>query len=301
MRKKILVLGGTRYFGKHLVTELLNNNHDVTIATRGISSDDFDNCVQRIIFDRYDKESIEKKIGNIYFDVVVDMLAYSSFDVAVLFPFLNTNKYIVVSSTMVYENLIGEVVEGDFDPHSYEYIIEKRDKNNYSRGKRLVESALTRVPVDYISVRFPFVVGPDDYTKRLYKYIDSFIIEEKMYIDNLHECLSFVSSYEAGKFLAFLVETEKFTGFINGASKGEISLYEILNMVDNKTNDEKIIDLFSDSTSNVAPFNGIRTHSINTQKANLLGYEFSHIDEWINDLIKELVRESRLKKFEEHS
>ena len=31
--KKVLVLGGTRFFGKHLVEVLLQDGHDVTIAT----------------------------------------------------------------------------------------------------------------------------------------------------------------------------------------------------------------------------------------------------------------------------
>lgn len=35
--KKVLVLGGTRFFGKHLVETLLQDGHDVTIATRGIT------------------------------------------------------------------------------------------------------------------------------------------------------------------------------------------------------------------------------------------------------------------------
>lgn len=32
---KILVLGGTRFFGVHLVNALLEDGHEVTIATRG--------------------------------------------------------------------------------------------------------------------------------------------------------------------------------------------------------------------------------------------------------------------------
>ena len=33
--KKILVLGGTRFFGRKLVERLLKEGHDVTIMTRG--------------------------------------------------------------------------------------------------------------------------------------------------------------------------------------------------------------------------------------------------------------------------
>ena len=37
----ILVIGGTRFFGIHMVNELLIAGYDVTIATRGKASDSF--------------------------------------------------------------------------------------------------------------------------------------------------------------------------------------------------------------------------------------------------------------------
>lgn len=40
---KILVIGGTRFFGIHMVEELLKAGHDITIATRGRASDSFGN------------------------------------------------------------------------------------------------------------------------------------------------------------------------------------------------------------------------------------------------------------------
>ncbi len=45
--KKVLVLGGTRFFGKHLVEALLQDGHDVTIATRGITEDSFGSRVKK--------------------------------------------------------------------------------------------------------------------------------------------------------------------------------------------------------------------------------------------------------------
>ncbi|CAN7742153.1 NAD-dependent epimerase/dehydratase family protein [Paenibacillus sp. LjRoot56] len=45
---KILVLGGTAFFGRRLVRLLLGDGHDVTIATRGQTPDDFGDAVTRI-------------------------------------------------------------------------------------------------------------------------------------------------------------------------------------------------------------------------------------------------------------
>ena len=54
---KILVLGGTRFFGIHMVRALLEKGQDVTIATRGLTPDDFGDKVKRIIFQRTDEQS----------------------------------------------------------------------------------------------------------------------------------------------------------------------------------------------------------------------------------------------------
>ena len=55
---KILVIGGTRFFGIHMVNELLSKGHDVTIATRGNISDTYGNRVNRIIIERTNEQSI---------------------------------------------------------------------------------------------------------------------------------------------------------------------------------------------------------------------------------------------------
>lgn len=52
---KILVLGGTRFFGIHMVNELLSKGHDITIATRGKVSDGYGSKVKRVI-----KEPVKK-------------------------------------------------------------------------------------------------------------------------------------------------------------------------------------------------------------------------------------------------
>lgn len=54
----ILVIGGTRFFGIHMVKELLENGHDVTIATRGKTPDTFGGKVQRIVLERTNEESV---------------------------------------------------------------------------------------------------------------------------------------------------------------------------------------------------------------------------------------------------
>lgn len=55
---KILVMGGTRFFGIPMVWELLRLGHEVTIATRQKNRDSFGEAVQRIQVERTDLSSM---------------------------------------------------------------------------------------------------------------------------------------------------------------------------------------------------------------------------------------------------
>ncbi|MGC5324310.1 hypothetical protein [Brevibacillus sp. SYSU BS000544] len=59
MMKSAIVLGGTLFFGKHLVQDLLDFGFEVTIATRGKTPDPFGDKVKRIQLDRVQRETVE--------------------------------------------------------------------------------------------------------------------------------------------------------------------------------------------------------------------------------------------------
>lgn len=111
----ILVFGGTRYMGRHLVNELLSNGHKVTIATRGITPDDFENRVTRLIIDCADAESLKNTIPNILYDVVFDSLTYCSNDVKNLMDTIKCKRYVQISSASVYSGLHNDTKEDEFD------------------------------------------------------------------------------------------------------------------------------------------------------------------------------------------
>ncbi len=69
---KILVIGGTRFFGIHMVNELLAKGHDVTIATRGNASDEYGDRVKRIIIERTNEDSMKNAFKGRHYDVVIN-------------------------------------------------------------------------------------------------------------------------------------------------------------------------------------------------------------------------------------
>ena len=125
-----------------------------------------------------------------------------------------------------------------------------------------------------------FVIGKDDYTKRLLFYVEHVMKSIPMFIDNPDCQMGFIRSDEAGKFLAFLAGKD-FRGAVNGASEGTISVREILDFVEQKTGKKAIIEASGDP----APYNGEPQYSISTDLAASLGFRFSRLRAWIYDLL----------------
>lgn len=279
---KILVLGGTRFFGVHMVNDLIEKGHEVTIATRGQTPDDFGDSVMRIRLDRTDEDSIKAMISDTHYDVIIDKIAYCSNDVRKVLDNAVCDKYIYMSSTAVYDPLHPDTKEDDFDGNGGELIWCDRPDFSYDVVKRQAEYALWQKYSDkkFVAVRYPFVIGKDDYTKRLYFYVEHVLKQMPMKVDNLDNKMSFIRSDEAGKFISFLVDKD-FTGAVNGCSHGTISVKQILDYLKQETGMSTVLSEDGDP----APYNGTPEYSINTQKAESLGFEFSDINDWIYGLL----------------
>ena len=78
---KILVLGGTRFFGIHMIEELLRQGHDITVATKQNVKDNFGDKINRIKIERTDPTSMKNAFSDKKYDVVYDKIAYCSNDI----------------------------------------------------------------------------------------------------------------------------------------------------------------------------------------------------------------------------
>lgn len=279
---KILVIGGTRFFGIHMVDALLAENHEVTIATRGRAADTFGDRVKRIIFQRTNAESVKNALSGVHYDAVIDKIAYCSNDIRYVMDVIDCDKYIYMSSTAVYQPKHINTAEYEFDGASKELVWCDREAFPYEEIKRQAECALWQKYPDrnWIAVRYPFVTGKDDYTKRLLFYVDHTMKSIPMNIDNPDCQMGYIRSDEAGKFLAFLVDKD-ISGAINGSSEGTISLREIIEYVERRTGTKAIIAPEGDP----GPYNGESEYSINIDKAKASGFHFTRLDDWIYELL----------------
>ena len=195
---------------------------------------------------------------------------------------VSCDKYIYMSSTSVYNPKHINTIEDDFDGNSNNFVWCDRMAYPYEEIKRQAEYALWQKYTDkeWIAVRYPFAIGKDDYTKRLLFYVEHTMKSIPMNIDNLEYQMGYIRSDEAGRFIAFLVDKD-FKGAINGSSEGTISIKEIIEYVEKKTGMKAIIEKEGDA----APYNGEPAYSINTEKANALGFTFSKLNDWIYELL----------------
>ena len=278
----VLVIGGTRFFGIPMVEELLNSGHEVTIATRGLSADSFGSRVKRLTLDRIDAQSLRSTLSGRHFDVIIDKLAYCSNDIKNLMDVADCDQYIHMSTTAVYDPKHLNTLESDFHGTAKELIWCSRPDFPYDEIKRQAECALWQQYPDrnWIAVRYPFVIGKDDYTKRLLFYIEHVMKSIPMYVDNLDCRMGFIRSDEAGRFLAFLAG-KPFRGAVNGCSEGTVSIREILGYVEQKTGKKAVLSADGDT----APYNGEPEYSINTDLAASLGFRFSRLHDWIFELL----------------
>jgi len=278
---EVLVLGGTRFMGRHLVAALLEKGYRVTMATRGQASDPFGDKISRIVFDRTKEESICDALLGKHYDVVFDSLAYCSRDVRILLDHIDCDRYVMISTTAVYHKRIN-TVEDDFDPKGEPVVWCDRSVFPYAEMKRQAERALAQRYGDrnFVAVRFPFVIGTDDYTRRLLFYIEHIVHEIPIYVDNFDAQMAFVRSDEAGRFLASFAENE-YRGPINGASAGTVSIRELAEYVSERCGKRILLSDAGDP----APYNGEVPYSINTDLASSLGFAFTPLHQWLGELV----------------
>lgn len=286
---KVLVIGGTRFFGKKLVRKLINIGDEVSVMTRTHLPEEFKGKVSHLQCDRTIIEDFKTAIGNQFFDIVYDNINYSSLDALQSIALFTdkTARYIFTSTLSVhYPDGIGKN-ESDFDSITYPIIEGNSSQFDYGEGKRQAEAVFfQKATFPVVAVRFPIVLGADDYTKRLHFHVEHVQQQKEIAFENIKAQMCFITSDEAASFL-FWTGREIFTGPIQAASNGIISMQDLMTMIEEKTSQKAIIS-HSTNEKELSPFSIPKTWYINNSLATSLGFKFSELDNWLPKLILEI-------------
>ncbi|WP_053218268.1 NAD-dependent epimerase/dehydratase family protein [Virgibacillus senegalensis] len=290
--KKALVFGGTKFFGIHLVNQLLKKGYSVTIATRGKTPDPFGDSVQRVVLDRTDKQSLSRAFKNETWDVIYDQICFSSLDAMTAMEIFKgkTYKYVLTSSLSVYdmEKLTPPVKEEDFDPKKEKLVVAGSDAFSYQQGKQQAEAAFFQhAPFPVTAVRFPIVLGENDYTGRLALYIKKIQYRQGVYLQTPHAKMNFISEEEAGQFLAWLADMH-IAEPLNACANGSISMEQLMELIAGKTGQPVI---YSEKQTE-SPYNIPGNWTMSNEKAARHGFPFTDLSDWLPELVENLAKQA---------
>jgi nucleoside-diphosphate-sugar epimerase len=289
--KRALVLGGTQFFGKRLVQNLLESGWDVTIATRGKTPDPFGDKVRRLVVDRTERSTLESAFGQspTDWDCVFDQTCYAPIEVQDVTEILTGRiGHYVFTSTMAVYDFGTAHQENSYDPYTYPLQIGSRHDyaglKGYREAKRQAEAFLFQASsIPTTAVRFPLVIGPDDYTGRLKFHVERVKAEKPIGISRLQDRIGFITSNDAARFLQFAAEG-KLLGPYNAGSPGDLSFQELMERISIATGTKARVIAPTEGDSR-SPYDVGGSLSIDVSKATAAGFAFSEIDDVLGELI----------------
>ena len=230
---KVLILGGTFFFGKKIIQGLLDKNYEVTVITRGHNPVDFEN-VEHIKCDVGNQNDLQRLTEFRTWDVAINQICFDELGATIFSDVFSdkVKKVIVTSSVLVYEN--EESIEHDFDEKKH--LISNVENKDYSSKKRDVEKIISsKFSGKYILPRLPIVIGKDDYTKRLLKYIHIIRAQQEIGKRFFNTPFNLITSDLASKLIVELVEVD-YSGPINIALPSVITVQWIVEYISKKLN-----------------------------------------------------------------
>jgi nucleoside-diphosphate-sugar epimerase len=284
--KSALILGGTQFVGKRLVQLLLDKGVEVTIATRGMTVDPFGNQVSRLKINRENAETLKNAFKDKKWDVVFDQTCYSSQEALDSLEALTgkVRKYIFTSSQAVYA-FGANHSEESFNPLDFEPILKTRRDYigyvGYQEAKRAAEAILFQnAAIPVTAVRFPIIIGKDDYTNRLRFHVEHVNEGKSMFIEHPNYRYSFIDSGEAASFLYSIAKSD-YQGPVNPGSAEDISLSELIELIEDHLATKAKLSEDGDPS----PYNLPGSWSVNTDLVQSLGCTFTSLDRLLKNLI----------------
>jgi 2'-hydroxyisoflavone reductase len=164
---KILIIGGTKFLGRHLVESALARGHNVTLFNRGKTNPGLFPQVETLLGDR--EHDLEKLAGRAW-DAVIDVAGYFPRIVRLAATGLerSVNQYVFISSISAYADFkkIG-IHESDPVGKIEDETIEEITGESYGPLKALCEKTVLDLYGERgLVIRPGLIVGPNDPTDR---------------------------------------------------------------------------------------------------------------------------------------
>jgi nucleoside-diphosphate-sugar epimerase len=230
---RILVIGGTTFIGKLLVSELMKAGHELTILHRQ-DHHSFSKKVVNLTANRNDAGSVREAVGRLRFDAVYD-LAYDwergttaqQVEATALAFDGHISRYIFMSSVAAY---------GDgLNHHEGDALAPDDHPDAYVRNKAMSERSLFRLhqrtgfPI--VTLRPPYVYGPGNPFYREAFFWDRYRAGRKIILPSEgHRLMQFVYVEDLVRLAIKVLESRNAVGHaFNAANPRALTQHEVVN------------------------------------------------------------------------
>ncbi|GIG62270.1 hypothetical protein Lfu02_66420 [Longispora fulva] len=275
----ILVIGGSRYFGRLLVDQLVASGARVTLLNRGSTPPP--PGVEHVRADRDDEAGLVAALAGRTFDVVVDQVCYTPRQAAIARRVF-TGRYVMTSTIEVYDRATATapLPESAFDAATWpvDLTLPWEDpafrEAHYAEGKRQAEAVFARDPAfPFVAVRTAHVLGGADFTGRLAHYTDRARTGEPVVVHRDPHPSSFTRPEEIADFLSFAA-TADFLGPVNVRSHGEFSAVDLCARLGAAYREPE-------PGEEASPFSFERYYGMSNARGTELGFAFSDTADWL--------------------
>ncbi len=280
---KVLVIGGNRFVGLRLCMEMdRDKKYDLAVVNRTGQSPH----LKRAAVYKGDRRNLALSSVDHDFDLVVDFACYDDVDAqSAISHFKKVGRYIMISTGSVYDDGANRKEE-KFNPATFDMSkpMTKDAGQKYQDGKRRAETLLalqTGFPV--LAVRFPFILGPDDYTRRLEFHVERIERNQTIYVPNPAAQISMIHAEDACNFLKWSID-QTFTGPINVASGMPIRISDLLREIEIRVGHRPLL-VQAPTPQNRSPYAPQEDSFLNCEKVVKLGFKARPISQWLPDLI----------------
>lgn len=283
----VLIIGGSRYFGRRLVRKLLDENHRVTLINRGNAQIDPHKNLNLIKCDRTDRSKFEESVQGMKWDLIYDQVCFDYPSAKEACEIFNdkTDHYIFTSSQSVYD--YGENIDEDvFQPNKYSFEKTISMMEDYAEAKRQAEAGFAKFSTFNLSiVRFPMVFGIDDYTGRFKFHVDRIKNKTPIYFQNPNAKISLIHAKDAANIL-FFIGKNNIGGIFNVCSPQPISLIDLMNSIE-ETSGGKFVLGKEANEENISPMNIEHSWTMNSSKIQKNNIQITEIKDWVISLTSE--------------
>jgi nucleoside-diphosphate-sugar epimerase len=300
---KILILGGTSFFGREFAIKAFNEGNKVSVFSRKAPTDNLPLDIKQIRGDReFEPDLARLSIEN--WDIVFDNICYSpeSAQKALKYFSGRVGLYIFTSSEAVYyliRDLSNPFRENHTDIFKDNIEFKKGGFWDYASGKLKAEQIFLaafreqKFPVSII--RLPIVIGPYDNTLRAYSYWLRIADGFNFFAPGYNFSRRFAYSRDLANWIYILANNpENATGEIfNLADENIISLYDFLKIsADIMAKELKLLPAdFAWLKENgfdlsASPYSSKRDYIIDNAKSKeVLNLQFTDIRTWLTESI----------------